>query len=464
VVRAFALAAALLLLPTCSAILDFNQCNVDADCARRFNLVDMGTAYCTADHICVTDFPADRICTVSEASKTSPDAVTIAGLFRITGPSDVVDTDLVNAAVLAVSEINQQGGRPIRLVLCDTNGDPDQAKKALATAAERFGAVAGVGPTSSAEVVALASDPDFLVKKYGFLAVSCSSTAPRVTSLNDNNLIWRTAASDNLQAKVLATLVPAGTTSVATAYIDSTYGSGLKDAFTVELAKVFVPPLVPPANAFAEGTPGASVVSFLQMSSPQVALIVADSDAPAWVAALNNGGPALMSTKYLLTDGSKAPALFSQNPSTDVLRRITGTAPATPSGPAFAAFQATYMGQFGKNPSDTAFVANAYDATYVIAIAMGAVPVGVKVTGTALIAGMTSLSDPNGLPVRVGPGEFGAGYARLADGGTINLDGTSGPIDFDPTTGDILSAPIEIWDVDTSGPTPAFRTLQNVTP
>jgi ABC-type branched-subunit amino acid transport system substrate-binding protein len=437
-----------LLAASCSLALNWNQCQTDDQCAH---FTDGGTAYCTTDHICVSDVPSDRLCELSTSSKDTPDAVTIAGLFRRTGANEVKDTDMEHAAELAVTEINQQGARPLRLVLCDTAGDPMQAQKALAVAVESFGAVGGVGPTSSAEVVALASSPDFLVKKYDYLLISPSATAPTITTLDDAGLVWRTAASDNLQAQVLAELVPSMTTSAATAYVDSTYGTGLKDAFATALGTYFATtPLIPAASAFMEGTPGSTVVTFLQGHTPEVALIVADSDAPTWIAALNQGGSTLSMTQYLLTDGSKSPTLFSLSPTTDVAMRIKGTAPATPSGPAFNAFQGTYKGNYGKDPSNTAFVANAYDATYALALAMGGVPIGAKITGHALIVPMQSLSDPNGLPVRVGPGEFGMGYQRLADGGNINLDGTSGPIDFDPDTGDVVSAPIEEWAIDTT--------------
>jgi hypothetical protein len=55
--------------------------------------------------------------------------------------------------------------------------------------------------------------------------------------------------------------------------------------------------------------------------------------------------------------------------------------------------------------------------------------------------------------------------SALQGGAAIDLDGTSGPIDFDAMTGDVISAPIEVWSIDTSTPAmPKFQTLQIVTP
>ena len=47
--------------------------------------------------------------------------------------------------------------------------------------------------------------------------ISPSATNPNITGLDDGNLVWRTAASDNLQAKVLGTLPP------STAKVDIIY-------------------------------------------------------------------------------------------------------------------------------------------------------------------------------------------------------------------------------------------------
>jgi branched-chain amino acid transport system substrate-binding protein len=446
---------------SCSLILDFNQCKIDSDCVGY--TLDGGTAYCTSDHICVSDVPASRLCKVSPVGSQDSHDVTIAGLLRLTGANDVVDTALEDAIELAVSEINTAGDRQIRLVECDTNGDPDQARKALTVAVESFDAVAVVGPTSSGELIALAQEGANLVTQYGVLVVSPSATSPSVTSLSDQDLIWRTCASDALQAKELANLVNAmspAPTAIGDAYVSSSYGIGLGTAFVSALSTLNPALPVPVAQAISSGTSGAAFAAALGTNSPQVALIVADSDAPVWVAGLDT--PALANTQFLLTDGAFAPALFSMNPSTSILMRIQGTAPATPSGAVFNTFEASYFGKYGMSAASTAFVANSYDALYAIAIAMGVVPATEKVTGGRLIPGMQMLS--SGLPMNVGIGDYAAAYTRLSEGGTVNLTGASGPIDFNPDTGDVLSAPFEVWSVNTSTMPPTFNTVQVVNP
>jgi hypothetical protein len=65
--------------------------------------------------------------------------------------------------------------------------------------------------------------------------------------------------------------------------------------------------------------------------------------------------------------------------------------------------------------------------------------------------------------VTIGPNNINAGVTPLQMGGSINLVGTSGPIDFDDN-GDVVSAPIEKWSVDTSAAMPTFKTDTIVVP
>ena len=68
-----------------------------------------------------------------------------------------------------------------------------------------------------------------------------------------------------------------------------------------------------------------------------------------------------------------------------------------------------------------------------------------------------------GVTVTVGPNNINAGVTPLQMGATVDLVGTSGPIDFD-ANGDVVSAPIEKWSVDTTGAMPMFKTDTIVMP
>lgn len=476
--RALAILA-LLASSSCSAVLRFDQCTSDDECV----LADGGTGYCTNDHICTTDLPSDRICAIDDTSSSGdPTATTIAGLFRLTGPTASKDTAIEAGVQLAVQQVNSSMLRPLRLVVCDTQGDPTLARKAMTVAVEKFGAVAVIGPTSSSEVLAIGQPGNSLAVKYGVPVISGSATSPAISSLGDLvqtpvqdngstdgqvSLIWRTAASDTVQAKVLASRAIFSTYSASTdvrvAYVNSSYGSGLSDAYDAQLAANYAG-ISPTAQGFDEGTSGVDVATFLGMGAPQVAMIVADADAPSWLAALFNAN-GLSGTQFLFTDGAKGDNLFtdlattSSMPAMSFLARVQGT------GPGLDKSSAAYAELAAKFPdgdaSANAFVANTYDATFAVALAMGIVASG-PVYGSAIADGLSRLS--SGRSFNVGGTDFPAAYMAMRNEGGIDLHGASGPIDFDPMTGDVTTAPIEIWGVDDSSGTPKFTTINVVTP
>lgn len=465
------LLVALAALPLgCSAVLRFDECTVDADCAKR---ATDGVAYCSADHVCSTDVPADRLCTLDPVSSSNPNAVTIGGLFRLTGATGQKDTALSDAATLAVADVNtSMPPRPLRFVLCDTNGDPAQARRAVTAAVEKFGAVGFVGPTTSDEVVGLVNGGENLLAKYDVIVVSGSATSPGITSLADVppgggfGLVWRTCASDLLQARELAALITLrGTTNLTSAYVETSYGSGLNAAFSAALGSQFAPGPAPAvvSNSFMMGTPGSDVVAFLQSNPvPQFALVIADSDAPGWLTALDDAGPAMAQTQYLFTDGAKAQTLLDTTASKALLARVRGTGPANPDTPAGVYFKSGYLGAYKTSPTNIAFTSNTYDAVFAMAVAMGAILPGSPITGEFIADGMNRLS--KGTSIDAGPNGFLQAYGALAMAQSVNLQGASGPIDFDGKSGDVLTAPIEVWTIDTSVSPQQFQTVKIDTP
>lgn len=437
----------------CSAVLNFRECDTSKDCEKR--MVQGGAPlYCNSDHQCIDTTP----CRVSVEATAMGTPLVVAGLYKTSGPSAVNDHSIRQAADLAAAELNSNLMVPIRHVVCDTAGDQAQAVQALKIAVEQFHAVAIVGPDTSGEVIAVAP----LVTRYGVAMVSPSATNPAISGLMDNNLIWRTCPSDNLQAKVLAQLVPSMAKLDIVWVHPNTYADGLEQAFIQASNRG-------DAKTITFDTGGAASV-VAKMDAPAYALLIADTDAPDLVQALKNA-PGQSATQYLMTDSALAPTLWGAAPyDFRYLNRILGTAPALPafgdpSGPVYAAFASNYKTAFaGEDPANTAFVANAFDAFYVIAMAANAA--GSRPTGAAIAANLARMNDPaNGTTVRIGLNDFPAGVRAIATaGGSLNVIGASGPINFD-SSGDLVTAPFEVWQV-VSGTNnlPTFRSVQVITP
>ncbi|MFW7344215.1 leucine ABC transporter subunit substrate-binding protein LivK, partial [Pollutimonas sp. H1-120] len=67
----------------------------------------------------------------------------------------------------------------------------------------------------------------------GVMMVSPASTAPAVSELNDNDLVFRTVPSDAFQGEMLAKLLLyKGIDYVAVTFVNNDYGRGLSDAFS----------------------------------------------------------------------------------------------------------------------------------------------------------------------------------------------------------------------------------------
>lgn len=447
----------------CSVVLDFKECNVDEDCAGR-RRPEGPAMYCTSDNLCIEGVPYERLCADGELGAPSgPDTTMIAGIFRLTGDAGSKDTEMANAARLAMEEISQLGQRPIGMVLCDSGGDTDQALRALQKAIDRYHIVGAVGPTTSGEMLHVAQ----AAIDSGVVLISASATNPAIRDLADSGLIWRTAANDELQAQRLAEIIPLTvgmperSTIVNTAFAGTPYGRGLNNAFVGAWStRTGSPPVS--ANEYDESGDIATMLVKLGEDTPDYSMIVADSAAAKVTETLfQTAFSGLSATQFLFTDGAKSPALIGSGPYNEqVLARIRGTAPATPSGPVFNAFKLSYQSKFGSDPGATAFVANTYDATYALALAVAGVRAGEVVSGAAVADGLRRMSSvSSGVAVEVGPNDFVRGAATLGGGGDLDLVGTSGPLTWDPATGDLIEAPLEVWGIDTTSNPPKFCTF-----
>jgi branched-chain amino acid transport system substrate-binding protein len=435
---------------SCSLALKFNECDNDDQCKARGD-----TLFCTPDHFCAQGPP---LCAGGlYGAPPGGNTVMIAGLFRLSGASGDKDTEMAQAAQLAIEEISRTA--PIGMVLCDTAGSFKQARSSLRKALFDYKIVGAVGPTTSGEVLGNKSIPgtegagagDFATEN-NLVIVSPSATNPSITDLPDNGLIWRTAASDNFQAVKLAALIPPKTGGVDTkiniAYVDTPYGQGLKDAFIIELSGQMRPKVLATVPFMNGDDPHGLILTPLANSSPNYSMIVADEDAAAIANELYKSTlPGLMTTQFLFTDGAKGPSLIGMMPSMTVAARIRGTGPATPSGPVYEIFRLSYTTRFGSDPSGTSFVANAYDATYALALGVAGSLNNRPVTGTAVSTVMKRMSATAGTRVNVSPNDFIKGTSALSSGGSIDLIGTSGPLTWNNDTGDLSDAPLEVWGI-----------------
>jgi branched-chain amino acid transport system substrate-binding protein len=495
-------------LPSCSVIVskDTTQCRVDADCAARGFMgatcdttrlacvpgttPDGGTAECTKNTDCVAKAmgkpslclqPEGRCapvlsaeCPTLSGAPFGDDTVVLPMIASLTGANMSSGVERMNGARLAVEEIDATfagipaGGtkvRPVSLLECDDTSVVDPATRA-ATHARDLRLPALIGATTSGIVTAVAQN---VTIPGGQFLILPSATSAALTGLSP--LVWRTAPSDVLQAVALRASVGEmetaykaanmlTTVKIAIVYKDDSYGTGLfgsvttglmlngkpiDDATNVPLRKYVQYSATATDPAFAQ------VVMDLTMFRPHLVLLFGTSEVAAKILQpLEAGWGASPPPRpvYLLADGGKRQELLTAVTAgpMSLRTRIRGTAPGTNSAQ-FQAFSNRYEGKYKVRPQ-TFGTAGSYDSTYLIAYTMASLA-GKGITGAALGEAMAKMI--GGTPTNIEPGTLAAAFGALGMNGKLDVNGASGPLDFDLVKHEAESD-IDVWCVGAMGP------------
>lgn len=280
----------LLVLASCSVIVQGDRCDTDADCAGRGagavcrsgaciattalqNEAGAG-GDCTTNAECVTrlgdEFAVCQKTTMSCTKLLSPDctkvygdykndrAIYIGTLFKqgSTAGDLGASPDAIAAIELAFDDFkNARGGlpdpaggtaRPLVAVECNQTQDPVRAAKHLS---EDVKVPAIIGASTTYVTIQAATAQTI---NAGTFLISPYASSPGLADLDDKGLVWRTYPSDGLQAQAVPKLVDeivaspgfttprnnAGRTTrrVAIVYKDDTYGQGLRDIILGKLS------------------------------------------------------------------------------------------------------------------------------------------------------------------------------------------------------------------------------------
>jgi branched-chain amino acid transport system substrate-binding protein len=362
-------------------------------------------------------------CLASESARA--DDVKIGLLFGITGPVANFVPPLLDAAKLAVDEVNGNGGilkgQELQTIVADTAGTSAGSIEAATKLVRDENVAAVVGPLTSDDLLAVAHKvtvPD------GVLMISPSATAPVLTTLEDKDFVFRVVPSDADQGWMLARLTyKQGFTTVAVTYVDNDYGSGINDTFrdnfenyhgTVTTALAHEPnktSYVPELQQLAQYNPQALVL--IDFATGGGITIIRE--------ALEHG----FFKQFIGTDSLMDIALIKEV-GADKLQGIFFTAPAIDHGTSPAQkFDAMYKAAF-KTVEDKLFAAQTYDAVMLVALAIE------KAGTTDHRKVRDALREVCCAPGEViEPGDWAKAKADIAAGKKINYEGASGSNDFD---------------------------------
>jgi len=286
----------------------------------------------------------------------------------------------------------------------------------------------------------------------GVTQCSPASTSPRITGLEDNDLVFRTPPTDALQGVLLAQIASErlGVSSASTLFLNNAYGQGLAGGFADAFANQF-DGTVTAEVSFAEGR--SSYTSQLQTAledDPDTMLIVGY---PA-------SGVQIFRDFYSNFDRPDMPILVpdglqSQDLPGNVGRdmsNVQGTAPAG-EGPGLDFFEDQYTSTYDVD-SLGPFTKQAYDAAAVLVLANAAAG---ENDGMAVRDNMRAVANEGGETVTAE--NLVEGIEMVAEGTEINYQGVAGPIEFDDA-GDQATATYDYFEYGSDG----YEVVESIQP
>ena len=414
---------------------------------------------------CTRSFPVGLL----EGTSGSGDAFVIGTIFDGTVETHQARERAIQLAFSEVRDLDGIEGREVGIVFCTNEVNPglDDLDQAAASAevarflGEELGISVILGPPSSDSVRATFE----ATTSTGTLLVSPSATSASLTELEgpasdeSPGRLWRTAAPDAFQARVIADdLTMRGVTTVAVIAQDGAYGNGLADE--LELAFGGTVTRHSFANASARNTAAtdagasdAGEVLFFSSQTSDVSAFVLFAESFAGYDTKQVFLSDSAANMDFLTDAASASAIFD---------RIRGTRPAAPEGIVFDAFVSAYAAENGgADVTLFSFTAQSYDAAWItlLGATWAQVQEGGDLGARNVARGLRMLSAGTPFDVRASSYTGIADRFRLDE--SVNVRGASGELDYDPITEE-TTAPIEVWRISAAGD--AFDRVRVVTP
>ena len=405
--------------------------------------------------------------------------VWVASLMPTSPPFDVLVQPLENSVQLAADDWNNtvelQGDRTIGMIFCDVTGGSAVAEIAAAHVIDEIGIPAMIGPIFSQTTIDVAENVAIPADVF---VISPTGTSKEITTLDDNDLVWRTIPSDIYQANAMADRtaewMPAPA-NVLVLYKDDAYGNGLLTDMFSKLdsqfgSSNFVSIKYPDPASFtnpddlqaAYGQVIANALGAFGGPLPESVILLGTSETKDLVQGYVGGlatVPTLTVPRFFVSHGGVpsmeliVDTIESLNPGlaaykTPLINAVEGNAPVIQDPDNFAAYNIRYRIAFNNQDAITASSLS-YDASLVTFFAMSTIAAEDPITGPSIAAAMGDLQDAGGTAVSfsgTGLDFIETGRNALATGGTVDLQGTSGALTFDLMTGEVRVDHIG-WDL-----------------
>ncbi|MEZ4235184.1 MAG: ABC transporter substrate-binding protein [Myxococcota bacterium] len=390
------------------------------------------------------------------------DAIVFASVFD--SAYDYLEEQAAELAVIGVNAQNGLDGVEYGIIQCDYNADgtTDFDNDEEDVVVERIGkwlhnevGVTGlVGSSTSASTQVLYP----FTGERGVLMISPSATSPALTYLDgvqhtddDPGLLWRTVPSDAAQAVAIAQDMAArNVQSVGVIAVTGAYGEGLANAFLdaysgdgrrIDIYTYDETDTVLLGDHLQSVAAGGYDEALYIGST--VRAVAGFLNGAATFATFQDG-----ETGIFLTDAARYDSLFEDAaPAAALYPYVRGTSPAAPSGPVYESFRGAFASQFGGDSADgSIYTSYAFDAAWLMIYgsAWSAFQEG-EVTGVGMAKGLRHLSAGDDVPIRTT--SWTTVTANFEAGQSVDIEGASGPLDFDPQTEETTNA-VDVWVID----------------
>ncbi|MBD8067104.1 ABC transporter substrate-binding protein [Devosia sp. PTR5] len=357
---------------------------------------------------------------------------TIGFLGGFTGPIESLTPPIFAGAELVAKEVNEQGGildGELKIESADGACDATAAAAAADRLINTNSVVAVVGGLCTGETIGGFNGSGL---SGNVVFVSPASSAPALTTLEDNDLVYRTTPSDALQGeKMAAMLLAKDVKDIAITYVNNDYGKGFADSLSA---------------AFTAG--GGTVAANLAHEDgkadyrAELGNLVASQNLVILAYANASGNTILRQavesgnfTTYVGGDGMVGDALLNGIDASAVEGMIATRAGA-PTGDATQTYQklATDAGI----EANATYAPQAYDAAFLLALA-------IEKNGSTDREGLSAaLRDVASAPgEKIMPGEWEKAKELIAAGTDIDYEGAGGSMDFDEA-GDVDGIIVEL--------------------
>lgn len=378
-----------------------------------------------------TDEPADTGDALPIESGPRDLTLKVGQLAPQSGSLAVLGPPQIAAAKLAVDDINNADlGIQIELVLRDEGDTSIDVATGSVTDLLSQGVSAISGAAASAQTRNIYEQ----VTSAGVVLMSPSNTGLDLSTIDDNDLYWRTAPSDLLQGEVLGNLIAEdGNSTLGIIFQNDAYGTGFAD--TTKKAFESAGGEVVAESSYNTGdTNFTTQISDVTAQSPDAIAIISFDQAKIIIPELVGGG--FPGDKIYLTDGNRLD--YSDVFAPGLIKGAKATTPG---------LDLETLGDFTDrllevDPSltDFTYAAESYDNIVLFALAAYAAN---DTSGTKIAEYLRQISGSSGDGEKVT--DFQQGAALLEKGEQIDYDGLSGPITFDEN-GDPTGATIGVYE------------------